>query len=117
MNWAAMADVLDITTEMRPVYRAGTRGFLTKDAAIRDAIKGIARQLDQCLCDSGDADFTVGRGTPPDYCGCQGRIAEMIEVLTPIAKRLPDSQAEWEEKTSAEFWESYEFGKEEETRK
>ena len=110
MNWAAMADALDITTEMRPVYRAGKRGFLTKDAAIRDAIKGITRQLDQCLCDVGDD------VTPAHYCGCQDRIEEMIEVLTPIAKRLPDSQAEWEEKTSEEFWESYEFGKEEEAR-
>ena len=114
MNWTAMADALDITTEMRPVYRAGKRGFLTKDAAIRDAIKGIARKLDQCLCDSGDSDFTVGRGTPPYYCGCQERIEEMIDVLTPIAKRLPDSQAEWEKKTSEAFWESYEFRKEEE---
>jgi hypothetical protein len=38
----------------------------------------------------------------------------MIDVLTPIAKRLPDSQAEWEEKTSEEFWGLYEFQKEEE---
>jgi hypothetical protein len=36
----------------------------------------------------------------------------MIEVLTPIAKRLPESTAEWEEKTSEAFWESYEFAKE-----
>ena len=43
MNWQALAEALDITTETRPVYRAGKRGFLTKDAAIRDAIKGIAR--------------------------------------------------------------------------
>lgn len=43
MNWQALAEALDITTETRPVYRAGKRAFLTKDAAIRDAIKGIAR--------------------------------------------------------------------------
>lgn len=106
MNWTAMADALDITTEMRPVYRAGKRGFLTKDAAIRDAIKGIARKLDQCLCDVGDD------VTPPHCCGCQERRSQMIEVLTPIAKRLPESQAEWTEKTSEAFWESYEFAKE-----
>ena len=109
MNWNALAKTLNITTEIRPVYGAGKRGFLTKDAAIRDAIKGIARKLDQCLCDSGDSDFTVGRGTPPHYCGCQNRIEEMISVLTPIAKRLPESQAEWDEKTSEAFWESYPF--------
>jgi len=33
----------------------------------------------------------------------------MIDVLTPIAKQLPESQAEWEEKTSEAFWESYPF--------
>ena len=109
MNWSALAEALDISTEMRPVYRAGKRGFLTKDAAIRDALKGIARKLDQCLCDCGDSDFTVGRGTPPYYCGCQERRTQMIEVLTPIAKRLPESQAEWTEKTSEAFWESYSF--------
>lgn len=92
MNWTALALTLDITTEMRPVYRAGKRGFLTKDAAIRDAIKGIALALD-----SGN------------YCGCRERIEEMIDVLTPIAKQLPESQAEWEEKTSEAFWESYPF--------
>lgn len=108
MNWSALSEALDISTEMRPVYRAGKRGFLTKDAAIRDAIKGITRQLDQCLCDVGDD------VTPAHYCGCQDRIAEMIDVLTPIAKRLPESQEEWEEKTSEAFWESYEFRKEEE---
>lgn len=108
MNWTAMADALDTTTEMRPVYRAGKRAFLTKDAAIRDAIKDIARQLDQCLCDVGDD------VTPAHYCGCQDRIEAMIEVLTPIAKRLPESKAEWDEKTSQDFWESYEFRKEEE---
>ena len=90
------------------MYRAGKRGFLTKDAAIRDAIKGITRQLDQCLCDVGDD------VTPAHYCGCRERKKEMIDVLTPIAKRLPESQEEWEEKTSEAFWESYEFRKEEE---
>lgn len=42
MNWNALAKTLNITTEIRPVYRAGKRGFLTKDSAMRDAIKGIA---------------------------------------------------------------------------
>ena len=116
MNWTAMADALDITTEMRPVYRAGKRGFLTKDAAIRDAIKSMARSIDYCDCAPSEPDTMDGRGYPGNYCGCRERIAEMIEVLTPIAKRLPDSQTEWEEKTSEEFWESYEFGKEEEAR-
>ena len=106
MNWSALSEALDITTETRPVYRAGKRAFLTQDAASRDAIKDIARQLDQCLCEVG-ADVT-----PAHYCGCQERIEEMIDVLTPIAKRLPDSQAEWEKKTSEAFWESYKFAKE-----
>ena len=45
MNWNALAKTLDITTEIRPVYRAGKRGFLTKDSAMRDAIKGIAKAV------------------------------------------------------------------------
>ena len=109
MNWAAMADVLDITTEMRPVYRAGKRGFLTKDAAIRDAIKGIARSIDYCDCTPSEPDTMGGRGYPRHYCGCIYRIEQMIKVLNPIAKRLPESQAEWTEKTSEAFWESYSF--------
>jgi len=112
MNWTAMADALGITTEMRPVYRAGKRGFLTKDAAIRDAIKGIARSIDYCDCAPSEPDTMDGRGYPGHYCGCRDRIEEMIEVLTPIAKRLPESKAEWTEKTSEAFWESYEFAKE-----
>lgn len=116
MNWSALAEALDISTEMRPVYRAGTRGFLTKDAAIRDALKIFARKIDGCDC--GPAEYIDGRCVMNAYhCGCHDRTEEIVELLTPIAKRLPDSQAEWEEKTSAEFWESYEFGKEEETRK
>ena len=38
MKWSALSEALDITTEMRPVYRAGKRGFLTKDAAIAFAM-------------------------------------------------------------------------------
>ena len=114
MNWQALAEALNITTETRPVYRAGKRAFLTKDAAIRDAIKGIARSLDYCDCAPSEPDTMYGRGYPGNYCGCRERIEEMIDVLTPIAKRLPDSQAEWEEKTSEEFWGLYEFQKEEE---
>ena len=109
MNWTALALTLDITTEMRPVYRAGKRGFLTKDAAIRDAIKGIALALDYCDCSPSEPDTIDGRGYPGNYCGCRERIEEMIDVLTPIAKQLPESQAEWEEKTSEAFWESYPF--------
>lgn len=30
MNWNALAKTLDITTEMRPVYRAGKRGSRTR---------------------------------------------------------------------------------------
>ena len=114
VNWSALSEALDITTETRPVYRAGKRAFLTKDAAIRDAIKGIARSLDYCDCAPSEPDTMYGRGYPGNYCGCRERIEEMIEVLTPIAKRLPESQAEWDEKTSEAFWESYEFRKEEE---
>ena len=114
MKWSALSEALGITTEMRPVHRAGKRGFLTKDAAIRDAIKGIARSLDYCDCAPREPDTMYGRGYPGNYCGCRERIEEMIDVLTPIAKRLPDSQAEWEEKTSEEFWGLYEFQKEEE---
>ena len=112
MNWQALAEALNITTETRPVYRAGKRAFLTKDAAIRDAIKGIARSLDYCDCAPSEPDTMYGRGYPGNYCGCRERIEEMIEVLTPIAKRLPESQAEWDEKTSEAFWESYTFAKE-----
>ena len=93
MNWNALAKTLDITTEMRPVYRAGKRGFLTKDAAIRDAIKGIALALDYCDCSPSEPDTVDGRGDPGNYCGCRERIEEMIDVLTPIAKRLPEAQA------------------------
>ena len=109
MNWNALAKTLNITTEIRPVYRAGKRGFLTKDSAMRDAIKGIARRLDYCDCSPSEPDTMDGRGYPGNYCGCRERIEEMIEVLTPIAKRLPDSEAEWTEKTSEAFWESYKF--------
>ena len=112
MNWTAMADALDITTEMRPVYRAGKRGFLTKEAAIRDAAKGIARRIDYCDCAPSEPDTMDGRGYPGHYCGCRARIEEMVEVLTEVAKRLPESVEEWRQKTSGEFWESYQFAKE-----
>lgn len=113
MNWSALSEALDITTEMRPVYRAGKRGFLTKDAAIRDALKKFAQKIDTCDC--GPAEYIDGRCVlDAYYCGCQHRTEEIIALLTPIAKRLPESTAEWEEKTSEEFWESYEFGIEEE---
>ena len=69
MNWQALAEALNITTEMRPVYRAGKRGFLTKDAAIRDAIKGIARSLDYCDCAPREPDTMYGSGYPGNYCG------------------------------------------------
>jgi len=112
MNWQTLAKALDITTEMRPVYRAGKRGFLTKDAAIQDAIKGIARSLDYCDCAPSEPDTMYGRGYPGNYCGCRERIEEMVEVLTEVAKRLPASAEEWRQKISEEFWESYQFAKE-----
>ena len=34
MNWQALAEALNITTETRPVYRAESVRFSTKDAAI-----------------------------------------------------------------------------------
>ena len=114
MNWAALAETLGITTENKPVYRAPKRGWmrcrgrLTKDAAIQDAIKGIAKNIDYCDCDEDEPAV----GYPGNYCGCRERIEEMIEVLTEVAKRLPASADEWTQKTSEEFWESYQFAKE-----
>ena len=114
MNWTALAETLGITTEHKPVYRAPKRGWmrcrgrLTKDAAIQDAVKGIARSIDQCDC---DAEVPEDR-YPGNYCGCRERIEEMVEVLTEVAKRLPKSAEEWRQKTSRDFWESYQFAKE-----
>ncbi len=72
-----------------------------------------AQKIDTCDC--GPAEYIDGRcELDAYYCGCRHRTEEIIALLTPIAKRLPESQAEWDEKTSEKFWESYEFRKEEE---
>ena len=118
MNWVALADTLGITTETRQVYRAPKHGYmarkgrLTKDSAIKDAVTDIAKSLDYCDCDPGEPDTMAGRGYPGKFCGCTQRIETMVEVLIECAKRLPDSSAEWEQKITPEFWESYEFPKE-----
>lgn len=109
MNWQAVSEALDITTETCTVYRAPTRKYtqqkrrLTKDTAIKDAVTLLAQTMSPCACSPGDL------VTPTDYCGCNERHMEMVEVLTDVVKRLPASAEEWAKVTTDEYWEDYKW--------
>jgi len=109
MNWQAVSAALGITAQTCTVYRAPPRKHtenkrrFTKDAAIRDAVKAIANKLSPCECSPGD------EVTPADYCGCNERHGEMVEILTGAAKRLPESAEEWKLITTREHWEDHKW--------
>lgn len=91
-NWAAVRQTLGIKEEQRTVYKVeGRRARLTKDAAIREGLKALAAELDgECECSKGN-EFE-----PSNDCGCHERREQMIDRMTPIAKALPSSKAEWD---------------------
>ena len=100
MNWIAVSDALGISTETCTIYRAPPKKHskqkrrLTKQTAIKDALTAIAEgMLAPCECERGD------RESPGYYCGCTHRTLEIVEVLTDVAKRLPESMDEWKLKT------------------
>lgn len=110
MNWHAVSEALGISTETCTVYRAPRKRHgehkrrLTKQTAIKDAITSIAEgMLGPCECERGDRD------SPGYYCGCTHRTLEMVEVLTDVAKRLPESAEEWKTKTQWEHWENHKW--------
>jgi len=111
-NWQAVSEALGITAQTCTVYRAPPRKHtenkrrFTKDAAIRDAVKAIANKLSPCECSPGD------EVTPTDYCGCNERHGEMVEMLTGIAKRLPESAEEWAQITADDYWDDYKWKEE-----
>jgi len=108
MNWQAVSEALGIITETCTVYRAPRRKHgehkrrLTKQTAIKDALTLIADGiLGPCECERGDST------SPSFYCGCTHRRLEVVEVLTDVAKRLPESAEEWKIKTQWEHWENH----------
>lgn len=46
MNWSALSEALDITTEMRPVYRAGTRAeHANIDGSLAESLRSHSCQV------------------------------------------------------------------------
>ena len=110
MNWQAVSEALGITTQTCTAYRAPPQKYsnrkrrLAKRTAIKDAIIAIAEKiLAPCECELGD------RESPGYYCGCTHRTLEIVEVLTDVAKRLPESMDEWKLKTTWEHWEDHKW--------
>ena len=110
MNWIAVSDALGISTETCTIYRAPPKKHskqkrrLTKQTAIKDALTAIAEgMLAPCECERGD------RESPSYYCGCTHRTLEIVDVLTGVAKRLPESMDEWKLKTTWEHWEAHKW--------
>lgn len=110
MNWSAVSKALGIRTETCTVYRAPRKKHgehkrrLTKQTAIKDTLTAIAEDmLAPCECERGD------REAPSYYCGCTHRTLEIVEVLTDVVRRLPESMDEWKLKTTWEYWEDHKW--------
>ena len=110
MNWQAVSEALGIRTETCTVYRAPRKKHgehkrrLTKQTAIKDTLTAIAEDmLAPCECERGD------REAPSYYCGCTHRTLEIVEVLTDVVRRLPESMDEWKLKTTWEYWEDHKW--------
>lgn len=90
-RWESIKKELSIIEVPRIVYKVqGKKARLTKDSAILEALKKLAKELDgECQCSKGD-DIT-----PPDFCGCYDRRNKFIERMTPIVKQLPTSLPLW----------------------